>query len=364
MIPTTSNYQLDRHTTLIYNGYSFPLHCSPICKRITVFTMPPIQKKKRSSVSSIILSGAKRRKDKSVRIKEEGDGSEEKPIRENVRERFMELLNQPKYKMGVSNKIIQKEFSKPEEKPLLVQVINELSKESKLQMSKSGVDNELYYTLVADEIAQKYVGLDVSAKLVLQCIEKAGNNGIWTKEIRMQTNIQQQALNKIFKQLEQRCLIKPVKSVTAKAKKLYMLYELTPSKEITGGVWYSGLEFDHEFISELRTFVMHCVRRLNSGQGVTISEIKKKMEQAKVSRVELNLDEVKQLVQTLVFDNYIEEGSLNDIEDQPKYVCARQVTTSCNFKWWDALSPDFHFRAIKFEDGVTLSPHEPHHHTA
>ena len=326
--------------------------------------MPPIQKKKRSSVSSIILSGAKRRKDKSVRIKEEGEGSEEKPIRENVRERFMELLNQPKYKMGVSNKIIQKEFSKPEEKPLLVQVINELSKESKLQMSKSGVDNELYYTLVADEIAQKYVGLDVSAKLVLQCIEKAGNNGIWTKEIRMQTNIQQQALNKIFKQLEQRCLIKPVKSVTAKAKKLYMLYELTPSKEITGGVWYSGLEFDHEFISELRTFVMHCVRRLNSGQGVTISEIKKKMEQAKVSRVELNLDEVKQLVQTLVFDNYIEEGSLNDIEDQPKYVCARQVTTSCNFKWWDALSPDFHFRAIKFEDGVTLSPHEPHHHTA
>ena len=32
----------------------------------------------------------------------------------------------------------------------------------------------------------------------------------------------------IFKQLEQRRLIKPVKSVTAKAKKLYMLYNLTP----------------------------------------------------------------------------------------------------------------------------------------
>ena len=31
---------------------------------------------------------------------------------------------------------------------------------------------------------------------------------------------------------------------------------------------------------------------------------------------------------------------------------------------WDALSPDFHFLEIKFEDGVTLSAHEPHHHTA
>jgi DNA-directed RNA polymerase III subunit RPC6 len=324
-------------------------------------------KKKRPAASSIVLPGAaKKRKGNSVRIKEETSNenvADRKLAKEVIRERFMELLSQSKYKMGASNKIIQGEFSKAQEKPLLVQVINELSKASKLQMSKSGVDNELYYTLVDDEIAQKYVGLDVSAKLVLQCIEKAGNNGIWTKEIRMQTNIQQQALNKIFKQLEQRCLIKPVKSVTAKAKKLYMLYELTPSKEITGGVWYSGLEFDHEFISELRTFVMHCVRRLNSGQGVTISEIKKKMEQAKVSRVELNADEVKQLVQTLVFDNYIEIGSFNDNDDEC-YICAKPVSTSCHFKWWDALSPDFHFRSIKFEDGVTLSPHEPHHHTA
>ena len=323
-------------------------------------------KKKRPAGSSIVMPGAKKRKGVSVRIKEEVGGeksTEKKSPKDIVRDRFLELLSQSKYRMGASNKIIQSEFSKAQEKPLLVQVINELSKASKLQMSKSGVDNELYYTLVADEIAQKYVGLDVSAKLVLQCIEKAGNNGIWTKEIRMQTNIQQQALNKIFKQLEQRCLIKPVKSVTAKAKKLYMLYELTPSKEITGGVWYSGLEFDHEFISELRTFVMHCVRRLNSGQGVAISEIKKKMEQAKVSRVELNVDEVKQLVQTLVFDNYIEEGSLNDSDDV-FYVCARPVSTLCHFKWWDALSPDFHFRSIKFEDGVTLGPHEPHHRTA
>jgi DNA-directed RNA polymerase III subunit RPC6 len=296
----------------------------------------------------------------------ENVGTVRAPVRctkDSVRERFMRLLEEPRYRMGASNRVIQAEFSKPDEKPLLVEIINELSKESKLLMSKSAVDNDLFYTLVSDDVAQKYAGLDVSAKLVLQCIEKAANKGIWTKEIRMQTNIQQQALNKIFKLLEQRHLIKPVKSVTAKAKKLYMLYELTPSKELTGGVWYSGLEFDHEFISELRTFALQCVKRLNGGQGVTLDEIKNKMVQAKVSRVELNSDEVKQLVQTLVYDYYIEAGTVND-NGEIRYVLARRVSTMCDFKWWDALSPDFHFRSIRFEDGVVMGPHEPHHHTS
>ena len=283
------------------------------------------------------------------------------PLKNSVKERFIALL---KNNGGVSNKDAQSEFSKPEEKTLLVEVINELSQQSKLHMSRSEIDNDLYYQLLADEVAAKYAGLDLSAKLVLQVIEKSGNNGIWTKDIRLQTNIQQQALNKIFKQLETRHLIKPVKSVTAKAKKLYMLYELTPSKEITGGVWYSGLDFDHEFIAELRTFVMHCIRRMNNGNGVTLTEIKNTMVQSKVSRVELSSSELKQLVQTLVYDYHIEEDSIGP-DGESRYVSCRKLhTAKCDFKWWDTLSPDFHFRSIKFEDGVVLGPHEPHHHTA
>jgi DNA-directed RNA polymerase III subunit RPC6 len=324
--------------------------------------------KKRAPSGQSSQKASKKIKVGAVRIKADPSGvtvadtRNDGSTKDDVNERFVALLSQPKNKAGVSNKTIQAEFKDALERNHLAEVINELSRESRLHMSKSGVDGQLYYTLVAQEVAQKYQGLDVSAKLVLQVIEKARNNGIWTKEIRLATNIQQQALNKIFKQLEQRRLIKPVKSVTAKAKKLYMLYELTPSKELTGGVWYSGLEFDHEFISELRTFVIHCVRRLNGGQGVTLTDIKNKMIQANVSRVELSLDEVQQLVQTLVYDFHIEK--VEDDSGESKFVAARRITTMCDFKWWDALSPDFHFRVIKFEDGVTLAPHELHHHTA
>lgn len=140
-----------------------------------------------------------------------------------------------------------------------------------------------------------------------------------------------------------------------------MLYELTPSKELTGGVWYSGLDFDHEFISELRNFVMHFVSRHNN--GITLDEIMQIMAQRNISKVKLNADEMKQLVETLVYDYKLEVASVND-SGEALYVKARKITPNCEFKWWDVLSPDFHFRAIKFEDGVTLQPHEPHHHTA
>jgi DNA-directed RNA polymerase III subunit RPC6 len=186
---------------------------------------------------------------------------------ELLKARFIRVFSEPIFKVGISNAALKDKFG--EVYIQLVPIINELVSESRLVMSKLS-NGGLFYTMVSDEIASKFSGLDVTARMVYQVIERAGNMGIWTKDIRIQTNVDQQALNKIFKGLEGRRLIKPVKSVTAKAKKLYMLYNLTPSKELTGGVWYSDLEFDHEFISELRTFLLHCVRRLNGGRGVTL----------------------------------------------------------------------------------------------
>lgn len=279
---------------------------------------------------------------------------------DDLRERFISLFDEEENKAGISNTALKQKFS--DNYMSLVPIINELTRESRLVMSRVG-KNELYYNLVSSEVASKFTGLDTSARMVYQVIERAGNMGIWTKDIRLQTNIQQQALNKIFKALETRRLIKPVKSVAAKAKKLYMLFNLQPAKELTGGVWYSDLEFDHEFINELRTFVMHCVNRLNQGKGVALSEIQGKMTQAKVSRIDLSVEEVQQLVQTLVYDNKVEESGEND-NGERLYIAARRVTSMCEFRWWESLSPDFHFRPIRFDDGLELAAHEPHYHTA
>ncbi len=76
----------------------------------------------------------------------------------------------------------------------------------------------------------------------------------------MATNSPQHTLTKTLKILEQRSLVKSVRSVVSKSKKLYMLYDVMPAKEITGGPWYSDQEFDHEFVAELGNFVVQIVR--------------------------------------------------------------------------------------------------------
>lgn len=54
--------------------------------------------------------------------------------------------------------------------------------------------------------------------------------------------------------------MKSVRSVTSKSKKLYMLFDTVPAKDITGGPWYTDQEFDHEFIDELYRFIVQYVK--------------------------------------------------------------------------------------------------------
>jgi DNA-directed RNA polymerase III subunit RPC6 len=284
----------------------------------------------------------------------------------DLKKRFLATLSSAQYAGGISNSELKNIFG-PSLYLLLAPIINELIQGSRLSMSHTG-SGELSYQLVSEDLASKLSGLDASSRLVYQVIERSSTAGIWTKDIRVQTNIQQQMLTKILKNLEQRQLIKPVKSVTQKAKKLYMLYELEPSKEITGGVWYSDQEFDHSFISELRDFLVQCLRRLNGGKGCTISEISDKIQQSNVSRVALTNDDVGQLMRTLVYDYLVEEvpdhsGAAKSDENKV-YQISKRLSSLCDFTWWDALEDDFHFRAVVFEDGITLSPHEPHYHTS
>jgi len=90
---------------------------------------------------------------------------------------------------------------------------------------------------------------------VLKAITEAGDVGIWTRTLKQQTKLQVAAMNKSLKRLEGKKLIKSVKSVTFKSRKIYMLYELVPSAQVTGGSWYTDGELDTHFINTLRRSV-------------------------------------------------------------------------------------------------------------
>ena len=68
-------------------------------------------------------------------------------------------------------------------------------------MSKinTGGSTEVYFSILTEEDAAKLEGLDAHSKMVYRVIESSGDKGIWTVDVRGQTNIPQGTLTKIFK---------------------------------------------------------------------------------------------------------------------------------------------------------------------
>eukprot|EP00850_Spirogloea_muscicola_P011374 SM000070S21340 [mRNA] locus=s70:401309:404485:+ [translate_table: standard] len=184
------------------------------------------------------------------------------------------------------------------------QAINALLQKRLVQLFTKG--DTLVYKELDQEEAVKFKGLSSEDMLVYQIIQQAGNMGIWTRDMKLRSNLQQPQITKILKTLEGRHLIKAVKSVASKNRKVYMLIELEPSREITGGAWYTEHEFDAEFIAVLR---QQCLQYILHKGAVTLEDVAEAVRLSGVTREELRLEDyqqVQQIVNTLVYDGEVE----------------------------------------------------------
>lgn len=77
-----------------------------------------------------------------------------------------------------------------------------------------------------------------------------------------------------------------------------------PSTEITGGPWYNEQEFDHVFIDTLSTFVYEVIKA--SGMS-TLNAITDKVHASGISKVALGPEEIRSIIQTLMYDGRVEE---------------------------------------------------------
>ena len=146
--------------------------------------------------------------------------------------------------------------------------------------------------------AVKFRVLSSEDLLVYQIIQQSGNSGIWTKELKQKSNLPQTQISKIFKSFEARKLIKAVKHVAQQNRKVYMLYELEPSRD------------DHRRRVVHRTRVRRRVhqrpprpvRKIHPQPGkVTLEDVCEFVRKTKLSHVELGQEEVLQIVNTLVY---------------------------------------------------------------
>ena len=224
---------------------------------------------------------------------------------------------------GISDKDIQKEIPdlRPEER---AGIINKLLAQGYFDLfNQSGT---LVYKLKDPSKAQKVKGADNEEKIVYNIIEEAGNKGIWIRDIRFKSNLILTQLNKILKILENKKLIKAVKSVSASKKKVYMLFNLEPDRSVTGGAWYCDQDFEAEFVDVLN---QQCYRFLQeklegtkdckggpiAARNISYASLKdvwKYINELGISKVQLSIEDIETILDTLLYDGKVARSVATD----------------------------------------------------
>ncbi|KAH0785311.1 RNA polymerase Rpc34 [Histomonas meleagridis] len=162
-------------------------------------------------------------------------------------------------------------------------------------------DGRNTYRYVPDELADKFSGLNEEHHRIYSLIEQAGDKGIWRGDIKKKTNLDEKQFVQILNQMKQRELIKEVTSVTDKKKNLF-LFEIDPSSEVTGGIWFSGSTFNSELIDQL---LPHVVQFVINQPGITVGELKRKIKSSGIGNLRYNDDEAEQLVTATISSGQI-----------------------------------------------------------
>ncbi|KAF2013880.1 DNA-directed RNA polymeras-like protein III subunit Rpc34 [Aaosphaeria arxii CBS 175.79] len=109
-------------------------------------------------------------------------------------------------------------------------------------------DGEPCWKVRTKEEAERLRKLTPEERLLYHHIDQVQADGIWSKALRMRTNVTTQMLNKCLKSLESKDLVQSVMSVKHPNRKMYLLKHLRPSEDIAGGPWQSEGEFDMPLI--------------------------------------------------------------------------------------------------------------------
>jgi DNA-directed RNA polymerase III subunit RPC6 len=179
----------------------------------------------------------------------------------------------------------------------------------------AGGEAEIHVRLVDSDPSKlaRLHDLDVKHRLLFQLIERSGDRGMWARDLRFRSNLQHTEITKILKTLESRKLIKSVTSVAAKNRKVYLLFDVIPSVEVTGDVWYSGSNLDRDFIEILSTTVLKVLQTAGSpprsphfAGGLAVEDVFDQVVQTQVSKQALSLQNILGILEVLVYQGRIE----------------------------------------------------------
>lgn len=206
---------------------------------------------------------------------------------------------------------------------LLVQVLTD---KKLLKLVKVG--DSLKFLPVSLSEAKKITSMSDDEAMIYSYIEASGREGIWTKTIKARTNLHQHIVVRCLKSLEGQRYIKSIKSVKHPTRKIYMLYNLQPSIDVTGGPWFTDSELDTEFIDSLLTVIWRFVASkthptafqppssntniiqssfpYNHTGFTNIESIMEFITTNRITNIDLAINDVRSLCDVLVYDDKLE----------------------------------------------------------
>nr|XP_061791828.1 DNA-directed RNA polymerase III subunit RPC6-like isoform X2 [Nerophis lumbriciformis] len=210
-----------------------------------------------------------------------------------VENRIKALCQQ--FPQGITDEVIQNDMPHLEAQQRAA-ALNKLLSVGVLDLLKNS--NGLLYRLKDTQTASKMKGSDNQEKLVYQIIEDAANKGIWSRDIRFKSNLPLTEINKILKNLESKKLIKAVKSVAAESAR------------------------DGERSPMLR----------RNASFATSHQVWKYICELGISKVDLSMEDIETILDTLVYDGKAE----------PDVMAAKEGTPGCvdgRLKLYRAVEP-------------------------
>ncbi len=135
---------------------------------------------------------------------------------------------------------------------LLLNAINRLINSSRLKLTSHPKGGQCLVYVSEEKARQeieKFGGLSQNELLVYQKIQESGIKGLFQRDLKSRTGISNpNTIRTIIEKLMKRKLIKDFTSVHTGKKKMYILAGLEPSKELTGGNWYTNGELDQGLV--------------------------------------------------------------------------------------------------------------------
>ncbi|CAB4279529.1 unnamed protein product [Prunus armeniaca] len=145
-------------------------------------------------------------------------------------------------------------------------------------------------------------------KIIYTVIRSKQDMGIWTRDMKKEANLPDNLVGKSIKSLQAKNLIKEVVNVQSKGRKHYMAAEFEPSKELTGGDWYSNGTLDKYYITCVKDGFAKIIYQLKVS---TLEGISHEVKKSGIFKTSFTKQQIEEILRVLVLDKRVTEVKSN-----------------------------------------------------